>query len=480
MTTIDLRQGFVPDPSRATPFSWSAKMGAWRARVGWRAVALDLAIISLIVVLFGVHAPTLLAYNIAAATAFLATMAWLGAYNEGSLRRRVVRPSLPLTAAGRVLIPLAAVTVLLPDPQLHQTLMLTAALAGGCAVGRLGFVRWLRARQQAGRFRVRLLVRGSARDAAKLEASLADDPAAPFEVVAVQATSGHLADPRAPFVVPRSANLVHAALRLGIDAVAMVGPQAESPEQLRRTLWNLGERGVDASMVPIAAAVAAPRVDSIGNTGVPIATFHGQGSRSAANLAKGALDRIGAGVGLILLLPLFLTVAAAIKLTSPGPVLFRQVRVGRGGSPFHMLKFRTMVADAEARRAELSELNVHGGETLFKIREDPRITPVGRLLRRYSLDELPQLVNVARGEMSLVGPRPSLPREVAAYPQDALRRLAVKPGLTGLWQVSGRADLEPEQSIQLDNRYVEDWSLALDAAILLRTVRAVVTGQGAY
>lgn len=480
MTTIDLRQGFVPDPSQSTPFTWSLKLGPWRARLGLRAFALDLAIVSLVVVLFGVQAPGLLAYNVAAATIFLAGMAWLGAYNERSLRRRIIRASLPLTAAGRILIPLAALTVLLPDPQLHQALTLTAALAVACAVGRQGFVRWLRGRQQAGQFRVRLLVRGSARDVARLVASMADDPVGPFEVVAVQVTSGHLADPGAPFILPRSANLVHAALRLGIDAVAMVGTQAESPEELRRTVWSLGERGVDASMVPLVAPLAAPRVESIGSTGVPIATFHGRGSRSAANLAKGALDRIGAGVGLILLLPLFLTVAAAIKLTSPGPVLFRQVRVGRGGKTFHMLKFRTMVVDAEARRAELSQLNVHGGETLFKIRADPRITRVGRVLRRYSLDELPQLVNVARGEMSLVGPRPSLPREVAAYPQDAFRRLAVKPGLTGLWQVSGRADLEPEESIQLDTRYVEDWSLGLDAMILLRTVRAVVTGQGAY
>lgn len=479
MTTIDLRQGFTPDPTAARAYGCFKRLGAWRARLGWRALALDLAIVAPIVLLFSVqtHAP---GYSIAAAAAFLAAMAWLGAYNEGSLRRRTVPSSLPLTAAGRVLVPLAALGVSLPDLQVHQTLTLTAALAGGSAVGRKGFVRWLRDRQQSGRFRTRLLVRGSARDVAQLVGSLAQDAASPFDVVAVQVTSGHLADPQAPFILPRSADLVHASLRLGIDAVAMVGAQSESPGQLRRTLWSLEERGVDASIVPLAAPVSTPRVYPIGSTGVPIATFHGPGSRSAANVAKAALDRIGAWVGLLLLLPLLLTVAVAIKLTSPGPVLFRQVRVGRGGKTFHMLKFRTMVVDAEARRTELAARNVHEGGTLFKIRDDPRITSVGRLLRRYSLDELPQLVNVARGEMSLVGPRPSLPQEVAAYPQDAYRRLAVKPGLTGLWQVSGRSDLAPEKSIQLDNQYVEEWSLGLDASILLRTVRAVLTGSGAY
>lgn len=479
MTTIDLRQGFTPDPARARPFNWSATLAAWRARLGWRAVALDLAIVSLTLLVFSVHAPALL-YSIAVAASLLAAMAWLGAYDEGSLRRRVVPWSLPLTAAGRVLVPLAALAVLLPDPEVHETLTLTAALAAGCSAGRKGFARWLQRRQRAGQFRTRLLVRGSARDVAQLVGSLAEDPAAPFDVVAVQVTSGRLAGPQAPFVLPRSADLVHASLRLGIDAVAMVGVQAESPEQLRRTLWDLEESGVDASIVPLAAPISTPRVDPIGGTGVPIATFRGAGSRSAATLAKDALDRIGAAVGLTLLLPLLLTVSVAIKVTSPGPVLFRQVRVGRGGNTFHMLKFRTMVVDAEARKAGLAELNVHQGGTLFKIRDDPRITSVGRLLRRYSLDELPQLVNVARGEMSLVGPRPSLPQEVAVYPEDAYRRLAVKPGLTGLWQVSGRSDLAPEKSIQLDNRYVEEWSLGLDVSILLRTVRAVVTGQGAY
>jgi lipopolysaccharide/colanic/teichoic acid biosynthesis glycosyltransferase len=160
-------------------------------------------------------------------------------------------------------------------------------------------------------------------------------------------------------------------------------------------------------------------------------------------------------------------------------VLFRQERVGVDGRRFTMLKFRSMVTDAEERRHALVDLD-EGNGMLFKIREDPRITPVGALLRRFSLDELPQLFNVLRGDMSLVGPRPPLPEEVAAYDDDAVRRLRVRPGMTGLWQVSGRSDLSWEESLRLDLRYVDNWSLALDLSILWRTWRAVLRGSGAY
>jgi exopolysaccharide biosynthesis polyprenyl glycosylphosphotransferase len=202
--------------------------------------------------------------------------------------------------------------------------------------------------------------------------------------------------------------------------------------------------------------------------------LHG-GSR----LIKEAFDRVGALALLAVFGPLLLTVALCVRLTSRGPVLFRQVRVGRDGSQFRIFKFRSMYLDAEARLAELRHLNEHDG-VLFKIRDDPRVTRVGRWLRRFSLDELPQLLNVLMGQMSLVGPRPPLPSEVAAYAGDVRRRLAVKPGMTGLWQVSGRADLPWEEAVRLDLRYVENWSLSLDLVILLRTMTAVVRSSGAY
>jgi lipopolysaccharide/colanic/teichoic acid biosynthesis glycosyltransferase len=169
-----------------------------------------------------------------------------------------------------------------------------------------------------------------------------------------------------------------------------------------------------------------------------------------------------------------------VRLTSSGPALFRQVRVGRAGSTFVMLKFRSMYADAEERLASLREQSDHGDGVLFKMREDPRVTRVGKFLRKYSLDELPQLINVLLGTMSLVGPRPPLPLEVARYEAHVHRRLLVKPGLTGLWQISGRSDLSWDESVQLDLRYVENWSLSEDLFILWKTARAVAAGSGAY
>jgi lipopolysaccharide/colanic/teichoic acid biosynthesis glycosyltransferase len=176
---------------------------------------------------------------------------------------------------------------------------------------------------------------------------------------------------------------------------------------------------------------------------------------------------------------LLLALAVAIRVDSPGPVFFRQVRVGKSGREFLIFKFRTMYTDAERRLSEIRHLNEHDG-VLFKMRDDPRVTKIGRWLRRLSLDELPQLLNVLGGSMSLVGPRPPLPQEVAAYPEDMCRRLAVPPGMTGLWQVSGRSDLPWEEAVRLDLRYVENWSLSLDLVILLRTLSAVLRSSGAY
>ena len=196
-------------------------------------------------------------------------------------------------------------------------------------------------------------------------------------------------------------------------------------------------------------------------------------------MVKEVVDRALAAVGLLLLAPVLIGVALVVRLGSPGTALFRQTRIGKNGVPFTMLKFRTMRCDAEERRAELGPL-LAGDSVLFKLRDDPRTTRVGRFLRRYSLDELPQLVNVLRGDMALVGPRPPLPEEVARYHPDVHRRLAVKPGITGLWQVSGRSDLSWEESVRLDLRYVDNWSLGTDVGILARTLGAVVHHRGAY
>jgi lipopolysaccharide/colanic/teichoic acid biosynthesis glycosyltransferase len=200
-----------------------------------------------------------------------------------------------------------------------------------------------------------------------------------------------------------------------------------------------------------------------------------------ASKVKRLIDLVGSGLGLALLAPVMLAVAALVRVTSPGPVLFRQLRLGQGGRPFHVLKFRTMVSDAEMRLKDLEAKNEAGG-VLFKIRDDPRVTPLGRFLRRTSLDELPQLINVFRGEMSLVGPRPLQLRDSrlleAEDPQGFARRLSVPPGVTGPWQVSGRSDAGSNM-VQLDLDYVDNWSLALDLKILALTVPAVLSTRGA-
>lgn len=196
-------------------------------------------------------------------------------------------------------------------------------------------------------------------------------------------------------------------------------------------------------------------------------------------LAKRVLDVVVASVALVLLAPVMLLIAIAIKLDSPGPVLFKQIRIGKGGKPFWFIKFRSMVKNAEQMKQELLSRNEVRGGTAFKIRNDPRVTRVGRFLRRYSLDELPQLLHVLRGEMSLVGPRPPLPAEVAKYGEWEMRRLSVTPGLTCLWQISGRSDIGFREWVELDHIYIDTMSFWTDLKILLFTIPAVLSGKGA-
>lgn len=191
------------------------------------------------------------------------------------------------------------------------------------------------------------------------------------------------------------------------------------------------------------------------------------------------MDRVGAALGLLVLTPLLVLIGAAVRFGSDGPVFHRQIRQGQHNRPFTMWKFRTMVADAEAHKDRLRTANEIDGP-MFKMRRDPRVTGIGRLLRRTSLDELPQLLNVLRGDMSLVGPRPPLPEEVSRYDEREFRRLSVKPGLTGLWQVSGRSDLSWQETVSLDLWYVDNWSMATDMGLMARTLRAVTDGRGAY
>lgn len=265
----------------------------------------------------------------------------------------------------------------------------------------------------------------------------------------------------------------------GYRVVAVVPDPLWTRRRLQQLAWELEHTVAEVVVAPVLMEVTGPRLHVSPVFGLPLLRVSSPRFTGAKWVLKSAVDRVAAAVGLILLTPFLIGIAAAIWLHDRGPVLYRQTRVGRGGQLFSMIKFRSMVMDAERRRDDLVEANQAGGP-LFKLRRDPRVTRVGAFLRRYSLDELPQLFNVLGGSMSLVGPRPPLPAEVEAYPPDMRRRLKVKPGLTGLWQVSGRSDLSWTESVRLDVRYVENWSLTLDMTILWKTLRAVLSGNGAY
>jgi exopolysaccharide biosynthesis polyprenyl glycosylphosphotransferase len=274
-------------------------------------------------------------------------------------------------------------------------------------------------------------------------------------------------------------NVVSLVQRTGADTVAVLACPEMSGARLRDLAWALEKSGTDLCVAPALLDVAGPRTTIRPTAGLPLLHMDHPEFTGIPRLIKSAFDRALALSALTLLLPFFLAIAAAIRLGDAGPAFFRQVRVGKDGKPFTLYKFRTMVVDAELRRADLIALNDSDG-VLFKIRKDPRVTAVGSWLRRHSLDELPQLINVLKGDMSLVGPRPALPREAESYGNHVRRRLAVKPGITGLWQVNGRSDLPWDEAVRLDVRYVENWSFVLDLQILWKTWSAVTNGKGAY
>lgn len=263
------------------------------------------------------------------------------------------------------------------------------------------------------------------------------------------------------------------------DAVAVSAGVQLHPQTIRHLGWELAAKNIALIMAPALTDIAGPRIHTQQVAGLPLIHVTTPALEGGQRVAKRLFDIVVSGILIVLVAPLLLIIALLIKIDSRGPVLFRQERVGMEGKHFQMLKFRSMVVDAEARLAELKGQN-EGSGLLFKIRNDPRITRIGSFLRRYSVDELPQLFNIFSGSMSLVGPRPPLPQEVAAYEHDVRRRLLVKPGLTGLWQVSGRSNLSWQDSVRLDLYYVENWSLAGDLVIILRTVRAVFHSTGAY
>ncbi len=267
--------------------------------------------------------------------------------------------------------------------------------------------------------------------------------------------------------------------RYEVDTVAVLPSRELDGAQLRKLGWDLEDTEAELLLAPAVTEVAGPRVHVRPVAGLPLMHVERPEFTGVRRITKDAVDRTAAGLGVLVLLPLLVALALLVKVTSRGPVFFRHERIGRDGQPFQVLKFRSMVVDAARIELDLHEQN-QGNAVQFKLRRDPRVTRIGAVMRRWSLDELPQLFNVLGGSMSLVGPRPHVTREVEQYGSDMRRRLLVKPGITGLWQVSGRSDLSWDDAVRLDVRYVENWSLAVDAVILWKTAGAVLRGSGAY
>ena len=264
-----------------------------------------------------------------------------------------------------------------------------------------------------------------------------------------------------------------------IDTVIFAEGSFPDSQHFKRMAWELEDLETQMIVAPALTDISSERLHSRPVAGLPLVYVERPQAVAASQWSKRAFDMLGSGLLLLVAAPIIAVVALAVKLEDGGSVFFKQTRVGRRGEEFECLKVRSMVVDAEARKAELEAQN-EGAGVLFKMAKDPRITKVGQFIRRFSIDELPQLWNVFRGDMSLVGPRPALPKEVAQYDSDTVRRLDVLPGLTGLWQVSGRSNLSWDETVRLDVYYVDNWSIIQDLTILMKTARAVFGSDGAY
>jgi exopolysaccharide biosynthesis polyprenyl glycosylphosphotransferase len=367
-------------------------------------------------------------------------------------------------------------------------------LAVALPVGILGLVlsRWL-ARQYVarkrvdGRYLTAVLAVGRIEAVANLANELTRNPIDGYRIVGAcipggaSASEEHLfvRDAKIPVVGDEICHLEEMIRKCHADTVAIVGTEQLGVQELRKLIWTLEPMGVDLVVSPGVMDVAVSRLTVLPVAGLPLLHIEKPQYRGAERVQKRAFDFCFALAALTVALPILLLAAIAIKVTSRGPIFYSAERIGFGGKPFSMLKLRTMVVDADKKLESLLNSNECDGH-LFKIRNDPRITPVGRILRRFSIDELPQFINVLRREMSVVGPRPLFSLEAEEYDSISQRRLLVKPGITGLWQVSGRSNLSWNDALRLDLSYVDNWSMAADLAIIGKTVRTVFQHEGAY
>jgi exopolysaccharide biosynthesis polyprenyl glycosylphosphotransferase len=377
---------------------------------------------------------------------------------------------------------LVAITMFLLKWELGRGYFLTA-LPLGCLLllaSRWSWRQWLCRKRKAGLFVHRALLVGDRTKSEHVMQSMLRDPFAGLVPVGAITMHGSRDPDLAPGVpvLGKFSDVVAIAGHTRADTVIITGADDLGPKQMRRLGWALEDQDISLIVAPALTDVAGPRIHARPVAGLPLIHVDYPRFEGRTRVSKRLFDIAVATMLIVLSSPIMVSVAIAVKTTSRGSVFYRQQRVGLKGKPFGMLKFRSMVHGADDQLKSLLDEQGSSDKPLFKINNDPRITAVGKIIRRYSLDELPQFFNVLGGSMSLVGPRPQVPAEVALYDDFAHRRLLMKPGITGIWQVSGRSNLSWDDSIRLDLYYVENWSFTGDIVILYRTIRAVLLADG--
>jgi exopolysaccharide biosynthesis polyprenyl glycosylphosphotransferase len=492
----------LPDPQLASPLanSFTRPNGSWRGRYSWWLSVSDAAVVTIVVFLaqtlrFGseVKGPSLTGdssvdYSVVSIGIVAMWLSALTIYRTRSPRllgngaeetRRVLTATLSIFGV-------LAVFSMLFRLDIARGYLAIALPLGALAliVSRLVVRRHVARSRRNGKFLHAVLAVGSPHSIRGLAASFARRPADGLKLVGAcgpgleSRTSLEVSPTESVPVLPQSFDIEQAVIQSGADTVVLASGHLTSDE-IRDLSWQLEKLDVDLVVAPGMVDVAAPRMSVWLVGGQSLIHVEKPQYSGAKRFDKRAFDVVFSLVVLIAAAPVMLIAALAIKLNSSGPVFYLSERIGLDGVAFRMVKFRSMVVNADKKLADIVHLNECDG-VLFKIRQDPRVTSVGRFLRRYSIDELPQFFNVLRGQMSVIGPRPPLPKEAEAYDLQTRRRLLVRPGITGLWQVSGRSDLSWADSVRLDLSYVENWSMASDLVIAASTVKAIAASSGAY
>ncbi|GAB94323.1 putative glycosyltransferase [Kineosphaera limosa NBRC 100340] len=473
-------------------FAHSHRSGTWADKYTRRLLGLDFLVGGLVVTLALIIGPAsadvgrgYILASLAMPIVWVLTLAMSRAYERRYLGvsdeeyRAVGRATIMLLG----LLAVAGLFVKVQWSRMYVITLIVGLFLLGVLVRRL-MRHWLHHNRRSGVLMQRTVVVGRADAVAELIRNIKSSPDQGMEPVAVCTSAmdsnwNSTTDIDGVPVLGTPLEAISAVDLCDAEVVVVTSHPELVGKQLRRLAWALEERGVELVVSTGLLDVAGPRLSIRQSTDMSLLHIERPAATRRSVILKSLMDRTLAFFLILGLSPLLIAIAIAIKVTDPGPVIFKQKRVGVRGDMFTIFKFRTMCVDAEKKLESLLHMS-EGNSVQFKLKRDPRITGIGHFLRKYSLDELPQLFNVLFGTMSLVGPRPQSQAEVEQYEPDAMRRLHVRPGMTGLWQISGRSDLDWEQSIRLDLRYVDNWSPIVDLQILFRTFRAVVAGSGAY